>query len=70
VHDRVDTRPADHLGDQRVADVGTDELGATHAAQQVPRRRHGVDAEHPFDVRIGGEPGGEVPAEETAHAGD
>jgi hypothetical protein len=70
VHDGVDAGVGDDLGDEGVADVGAHELGAAHPAQQVARGRDGVDAQDPVDVRVGGQPRGEVPAEEPADAGD
>jgi len=70
VHDRVDVRVRDDLGDEGVADVRAHELGAAHPAQHVPRRRDGVDAEHPFDAGVRGQPGGKVPPEEPADTGD
>ncbi len=48
MHHRVDLRGPDHLGDDRVADVGPDELGAA----QVRARRQDVDADHA--VHVGG----------------
>jgi hypothetical protein len=70
VHDRVDPRARDDLRDQGVADVGADELHPAHPAPQIRDGRHGVDAQHPFDRRVGGQARREVAAKEAAHSGD
>jgi len=70
MHHGVHRGLRDDLGDERVADVGADELGPAHPPQQIPRRWDGVDPEHPLDIGVGGEPGGEMAAEEPADPGD
>src|SRR6185312_21001 len=57
---------ANHLGDERVSDVGPNELRASHPALQVFAGRDRVDCDDPVDHRVLREPGGQVPAEEAA----
>ena len=66
VHDRVDVLAGDHLGDHRVADVGADER---HVAE-VLARRDDVDADHPLDAGVGGQPAREAAAEVSRDSGD
>ncbi len=70
VDDGVDRRLGDDLRDQRIADVGAHELGAAHLPEQVAGRRNDVDAEHPIDLGVRGEAGGEMPTQELADTGD
>ena len=70
MHDGVDVAVADYLGDERIADVGADELGAAHPPQQVLARCDGVDGDDVVDRRVLREPGGQVSAKEPACAGD
>ena len=70
VHHRVDVAVADHLGDERVSDVGADELGAAHPAQHVLAGCDGVDGDDPVDHRVLRQPGGQIPAEEPARTGN
>ena len=70
VHHGVDVAVANHLGDERVSDVGTNELGAAHPAHQVLARRDRVHRDDPLDQRVLRQPRGQVPAEETARPGD
>jgi hypothetical protein len=66
VHHGVDVAVADDLGDERVPDVGADELRAAHPAQQILARRDRVDRDDVVDQRVLCEPGGQIPAEESA----
>ncbi len=59
VDDRVDLRRRDHLGDDRVADVGADELRAA----EVGARRDDVDADHSVDAGLVVEQPDEVAAQ-------
>jgi hypothetical protein len=59
VHHGVDLRGADHLADARIADVHGHVL---EAAGQLTGRA-GVHPQHPVDVRVGGEPGGQQATE-------
>jgi hypothetical protein len=56
VHHGVDLAAVDHLGDQRVADVGPDELRPAHPPPQIGGRRHGVHSDDPLDGRVFGQP--------------
>jgi hypothetical protein len=67
--DGVHLRGADDLGDQRVADVGPDELGPAQRGAQLPRRRHGVDPDDALDGAVGGQQGREPAAEVAADPG-
>ena len=70
VHHGVDVAVADDLGDERVTDVGADELRAAHPAQQILARRDRVDGDDVVDQRVLRQPGGQIPAEEPARPGD
>ena len=70
VHDRVDPGPGDDLADERAADVGADELGASEQFQVGPPGRCGVHADHAVDGRIGGQAAGQPATQVLADAGD
>ena len=56
--DRVDLRAADHLCDERIADVGAHELGPAQVTPWWDR----VDPDHTLDLGIGLQQGGEPAA--------
>ena len=64
VDDCVDALGRDHLGDDGIADVGSDEV---HVAEVVPRRDD-IDTHHEVDVGIGCDPTGKAPADLSAYA--
>ena len=70
VHDGVDVAVADDLGDERIADVGADELGPPHPAQQILARRDRIDRDHVIDQRILRQTRGQITAQESAGTGD
>jgi hypothetical protein len=70
VHHGVDVAVADDLRDERVPDVGADELSAAHASQQILARRDRVNRDDVVDQRVLRQPGGQVPAEEPARSRD
>jgi hypothetical protein len=66
VDDRVDLGGLDDPGDQRVADVGPDELGALEVEVGLLQ----VDADDRLDIGVGLEPLGEPATEVAGDAGD
>jgi hypothetical protein len=70
VHDGADPSLGHHLGDERVADVGANELGPAENREISRPRRHRVDADDPLDRRVGGEQAGQPAPEEPADASD
>ncbi|BBY49658.1 hypothetical protein MARA_31260 [Mycolicibacterium arabiense] len=66
----VDVTVANHLRDERVSDVGPDELRPAHPPLQILARRHRVDRYDVIDLGILRETRDEVATEEPACAGD
>ena len=66
MHDGVDFAVSDHFGDERVPDVGTDELGSAHPPEQILARRDRVDRDDVVDQGVLREPGGQISAQESA----
>ena len=70
MHHGVDVAVADHLGDNRISDVGADELGPAHPSLQILARCDRINGDDVIDRRILHQPRGEITAEESAGAGD
>ena len=66
MHNGVDPSRIDHLGDDRIADVGAHKLSAA----DVLTRSHDIDPDDTFDRGIVGEYLRHAPAEVAGHAGD
>jgi hypothetical protein len=70
MHHRIDIAIANHLGDERIANVSAHELSATHPAQHVFARCDRVDRDYAFDQWILREPSCQVATEKSARASD
>ena len=66
MHHGIHVAVADDLGDERVTDVGADELRTAHPSQQILAGRDRIDRDDVVDQRVLREPGGQISAEEPA----
>jgi hypothetical protein len=70
MHHGVHVAVANHLGDERIPDVGPHELSTPHPAQQILARRDGINRDDVVDQGVLREPGGQVATEKPTRTGD